>query len=63
MTEASASFHVLKLIGLDPDKNYLVEGQLIGGDELMNIGLYIDVDMWGDYTSKLIDLKAVKQHK
>ncbi|MBP1044745.1 alpha-galactosidase [Enterococcus sp. BWM-S5] len=59
LAEASTAFHVLKLTGLDPNKEYIVEGQIIGGDELMHLGLYIDEDMWGDYASKLIYLKEV----
>ncbi len=60
MAEASSAFHVLKLTGLDSAKEYEVEGQVIGGDELMNIGMYIDTEMWGDYASKMIALKAVE---
>lgn len=42
----------LKLTALEPDADYelLGEGKVYGGDELMNVGIVID--MWGDYQSR-----------
>ncbi|MGC6767895.1 alpha-galactosidase [Enterococcus sp. LJL51] len=58
LAEASAPFHVLKLTGLNPEKSYRIKDKVVGGDELMNIGLYIDTEAWGDYASQLIYIEA-----
>lgn len=52
----------LKLTALEPDAYYEVssegEKKVYGGDELMNIGLVID--MWGDFKSRTFLLKRIK---
>lgn len=47
----------LKLTALEPDADYelLGEGKVYGGDELMNVGIVID--MWGDYQSRTFRLR------
>lgn len=49
----------MRFVALDNDAVYEVldEGKQYGGDELMEIGLI--VDMWGDYTSKIWRLRKV----
>jgi alpha-galactosidase len=49
----------MKFVALDPDATYEIVGENIrySGDELMEIGLI--VDMWGDYTSKTWRLKKL----
>lgn len=50
----------LKMTGLDSSKDYrLDDGRVIGGDELMFRGIYIDPDLYGDYTSRRIMLKSI----
>lgn len=50
-----------KLVGLDPQKNYqdLETGQVYGGDELMNAGLY-DPIWHGDFMAKMYHFKEVE---
>lgn len=47
----------IKLLGLDPEKQYRIEGEdrLYYGDTLMNAGIQIP-NMWGDFQSKLIHI-------
>jgi alpha-galactosidase len=47
----------IKLPGLDPMKQYVIEGEdhIYYGDTLMNAGIQIP-NMWGDFQSKLIHL-------
>lgn len=51
----------IKFVGLDPEKVYRVEGfnEPIGGDELMNQGIFIDPELSSDFQSKRIYLKAI----
>lgn len=50
----------IKLVGLDPVKQYKLDDErIIGGDELMYRGLYIDPDLYGDFTSRRIVIKSV----
>jgi alpha-galactosidase len=58
LTEASQTFKTLKLAELSTMKNYELDGKIIGGDELMNIGLYMP-QFHGDYATKAFYLKAV----
>ena len=49
---------VLKLKGLDPNRNYAVEGSgVCGGDRLMHAGLAIQ-PLKGDYASAVFRVKA-----
>lgn len=52
----------IKLLGLDPNKQYLIEGEnrLYYGDTLMNAGILIP-NMWGDFQSKLIHIIEEKK--
>lgn len=51
----------LRLAGLDPKKDYQVNGEkLYGGDELMARGLYVNQDLRGDFQFVCLTLKAVK---
>lgn len=51
---------VLKLKGLDPERNYVVEGEgTYGGDRLMHAGIGF-APKQGDYVSKMFRLKAVE---
>ncbi|MEG0628859.1 MAG: alpha-galactosidase, partial [Enterococcus sp.] len=62
LSEAHAPSKRVKLVGLDPNKVYQVEGfdQPIGGDELMNSGLYLNPELVGDFESRRLLLKAVR---
>lgn len=57
--EANAPLKILRLKGLDENKNYeIVEtGKVYGGDELMNVGISIPY-LNGDYSSYVIRLKS-----
>lgn len=50
----------LKFTALEPEASYEMEGEdrVYGGDELMNIGIIID--MWGDFQSRTFRLKKVR---
>lgn len=48
----------IKLYGLDENAVYEVEGKRYFGDTLMNAGLLIERP-WGDFKSKIIDVKQV----
>ena len=58
LAEASAPLVTLKLAGLAEAITYEFEGQEITGDELMNIGFYIDPALHGDYATLSFHLKA-----
>lgn len=58
LTEASAAYITLKLAGLNPNENYKISNQVISGDELMNIGMYLDPHLEGDYATQSFVLKA-----
>ncbi len=61
MDRASKPNTRVKFVGLDPDKKYsLNDEEVLGGDELMYRGIYLDPDLIGDYQSKQIYLKQVK---
>jgi alpha-galactosidase len=47
----------IKLFGLDPDRQYRIEGEerVYYGDTLMNAGIQIP-NMWGDFQSRLIHI-------
>lgn len=49
-----------KLVGLDPDKHYrdMDSGEVYGGDELMNLGIY-DPVVRKDFASKMYHFKAI----
>lgn len=60
LSEAQPAYHVLKLTGLMPDKDYqnIETGQIIGGDELMTTGFYEEVS-FEDFASKIYRFKMV----
>lgn len=61
MDKANKPVKRLKLVGLDASKDYqLDDGRVLGGDELMYRGIYLDPDLYGDYQSKRIVLKAIE---
>lgn len=51
-----------KLAGLNPNKKYqnIETGQIYGGDELMNLGLY-DPAWFGDFQAKMYHFKAIEE--
>ncbi|KAF1298137.1 alpha-galactosidase [Enterococcus sp. JM4C] len=61
LVEASRPLESLKLRGLDAEKVYQMNEQLFGGDELMNLGFYIDPTLSGDYASQMFYLKEVAE--
>lgn len=60
LTEASAPLVTLKLQGLDPQKRYDSAYGVIGGDELMQMGIYIDPHLAGDYASQMYHFKVIQ---
>ncbi|SEK19137.1 alpha-galactosidase [Carnobacterium iners] len=62
LKQASEPLKIVKLYGLDTNKNYYFEGEetLVGGDELMNSGMYLPTDLDGDYTSYVRYLSILK---
>lgn len=59
LSQASPPIETLKLKGLSTGYRYTVNDcESIYGDELMKIGLYVDVNLFGDYVSKIYYLKA-----
>ncbi|WP_125608342.1 alpha-galactosidase [Lapidilactobacillus bayanensis] len=58
--EASYPLVTLKLAGLDPAKHYRLGNAVYGGDELMNIGLYVDPNLTGDYATQRYVIKAIE---
>ena len=61
LAKPNSKFISLKLVGLDESSKYEILGEniIVGGDELMNIGLNVH-DLKGDYQSKMWRLKKVK---
>lgn len=59
LAEASAPLITLKLAGLAADTVYQMGGYKIGGDELMQIGFYIDPALSGDYATQMVHLTAI----
>lgn len=62
LSEAQPAYHVLKLTGLMPNKEYqnIETGQIIGGDELMTTGFYEEVS-FEDFASKIYRFKIVEE--
>jgi alpha-galactosidase len=60
LAEAQPEFTTTQLANLDPEKKYedVATGDVFGGDELMNIGLY-DTLQKGDFTSEVTVFKAI----
>jgi alpha-galactosidase len=63
LDEASAPLVTLKLAGLDPDLTYQSGGENFGGDELMQLGLYIDPHLAGDYATQRFHFVAKVPHE
>lgn len=59
LAEASAPFVTLKLAGLESEALYQIGENKIGGDELMQIGFYIDPALSGDYATQMVHLTAI----
>ena len=61
LAKPNSKFISLKLVGLDESLKYEILGEniIVGGDELMNIGLNVP-DLKGDYQAKMWRLKKVK---
>ena len=61
ISKANSKFISLKLVGLDESSKYEILGEniIVGGDELMNIGLNVP-ELKGDYQAKMWRLKKVK---
>ncbi|MBN8526530.1 MAG: alpha-galactosidase [Planctomycetes bacterium] len=57
VAEANAPFPVLRLRGLDPSARYRVDGEVVGGDVLMSIGLRPRIGH--DFTSRTWHLERV----
>ncbi len=58
LVEASAPYVTLKLAHLDETLEYQIANHVISGDALMNIGMYIDPKLHGDYATQAFILKA-----
>lgn len=60
LAEPNAPLRNVKLEGLDPEKNYVLEagGEIYGGDRLMALGLPVS-SLRGDFASMWVRLKAV----
>ncbi|MGL5378486.1 alpha-galactosidase [Clostridium sp.] len=60
LAKPNPKFISLKLVGLDEDANYEIVGEdfVVGGDELINIGLSVP-ELKGDYASKMWILRKV----
>ena len=61
LAKPNPKFISLKLVGLDESSKYEILGEniIVGGDELMNIGLNVP-ELKGDYQAKMWRLKKVK---
>ena len=61
LAKPNSKFIYLKLVGLDESSKYEILGEniIVGGDELMNIGLNVP-ELKGDYQAKMWRLKKVK---
>lgn len=61
LQEANAKLDRLRLKGLDPNRDYALDGEegAFGGDELMNAGIQAPL-FHGDYSSKVFRFRAVK---
>ena len=61
LAKPNSKFISLKLVGLDESSKYEILGEniIVGGDELMNIGLNV-TELKGDYQAKMWRLKKVK---
>ena len=54
--QASNPLDRLKLVALDPQATYIIDKEEMTGAELMNFGLYVNHDLFGDYQTKLIEI-------
>lgn len=54
------NFHTrnIKIPGLDPNKKYDVEGQILMGSTIENAGIIVE-NLWGDFVSRLIYIREV----
>ena len=57
---ASEKLVKVKPQGLNPDFIYRLDDKSYTGDELLKFGLYLNVEMLGDFQSKVLHLKRVK---
>lgn len=64
LNQASEPLKILKMHGLDSEKNYYFEGEQmpVGGDELMNSGIYLPANINGDFKSIVWYVSTDKQY-
>lgn len=62
MAKANQLFPIVKMTGLDPDKKYCLNdtNEEYYGDELMYKGIFIHPKLEGDFSSKIIEIKATE---
>lgn len=60
LPQASKPWLRLKLQGLEANSLYEINHQKLSGSELMNYGIYMNTDLFGDFQSKLIEFKKIK---
>ncbi|KAF1301987.1 alpha-galactosidase [Candidatus Enterococcus willemsii] len=59
LAEASHPLVTLKLAGLLEDATYQLNDIAVSGDELMNLGFYIDSELHGDYATQRFYLRKI----
>lgn len=59
LAEAAHPLVTLKLAGLDEEAIYCMDEREMGGDELMNLGFYMDSELHGDYVTQRFYLQKV----
>ncbi|EGO8256397.1 alpha-galactosidase [Enterococcus faecalis] len=59
LAEAAHPLVTLKLAGLAEEATYQMEDVTFAGDELMNLGFYIDSELHGDYATQRFYLKQI----
>lgn len=55
LARANAKSRFIRLQGLDPSKNYRVDGQTYTGEILLNAGIRVDAE-FGDFKSRIIEI-------
>ena len=60
LNRASAPLQRVKLVALDPQGVYDVEGEHMSGDELMSYGLYLNHGMSQDFEARVVEIKKIK---
>lgn len=57
VSRASAPLRKIRLAGLDPDAQYKLDDRLLGADELMYRGIFVDPPLSRDYVSRIWHLR------